>query len=263
MKSLVVWFATLAGALASPKSIFLIAGPTNRNPGDPAQFHQPHFNKLLLNTTTWTANAELPPSGIEGKVQEQPVHETIDNSIAKGDLADVKRHIAIDSSRAKQGGKPGSRPPLEQAILRNKTEIAIYLIEAGADPNTSNANKRTPLHLAVDRNNPAISTALLKAGANANVLDQEGWTPLHHAAAKNQIENARALLDGGADPTTLSARGGTPLHEAAASGGEEIIRLFLKAGLDPNQKSSQGITPIDIARQYKNQAALRALNANP
>jgi type 1 glutamine amidotransferase len=222
-------------------------------------FHHPDFRTLLLNAIAWTAKADIPPDGLKGKTTEQPIFETIDLAIAKGDLDDVKRHIAADPARAKQGGKPTSRPPLEQAILRNKTEIAEYLLTAGADPNTTNASQRTPLHLAVDRNNPAVSTALLKAGANPDLLDQEGWTPLHHAAAKNQFENAKAILAGGAKPTTLSARGGTPLHEAAASGGEEIIRLFLQHGLDPNQKSKEGVTPIDLAKQYKNEPALRAL----
>jgi ankyrin repeat protein len=221
---------------------------------------------LLLAGSASAETHSVPPiAGPKSKaadetVKEQPVFETIDLAIAKGDLADVKRHIAADPARAKQGGKPTSRPPLEQAILRNKTDIAEYLLTVGADPNTVNATKRTPLHLAVDRNNPAISSALLKAGANPNLLDQEGWTPLHHAAAKNQFENAKAILAGGAKPTTLSARGGTPLHEAAASGGEEIIRLFLQHGLDPNQKSKEGVTPVDLAKQYKNEAALRVFS---
>jgi len=222
-------------------------------------FHHPDFRTLLLNAIAWTAQAEIPANGIQGETAATPVFETIDLAIAKGDLDDVKRHIATDPARAKQGGKPTSRPPLEQAILRNKTEIAEYLLTAGADPNTANASLRTPLHLAVDRNNPAISTALLKAGAKPDVLDQEGWTPLHHAAAKNQFDNAKAILAGGANPKTLSARGGTPLHEAAASGGEDIIRLFLQNGLDPDQKSKEGVTPIDLAKQYKNEAALRVL----
>lgn len=225
-------------------------------------FHNPDFRTLILNAIAWTAKVDIPATGIQGKVAQQPVFETIDLAIAKGDLDDVKRHITADPARAKQGGKATSRPPLEQAILRNKTEIAEYLLTAGADPNTTNASQRTPLHLAVDRNNPAISSALLKAGANPDLLDQEGWTPLHHAAAKNQLENAKAILAGGAKPTTLSARGGTPLHEAAASGGEEIIRLFLKHGLDPNLKSKEGVTPIDLAKQYKNDAALRVFAEN-
>ncbi len=187
-------------------------------------------------------------------------YPSIDVSIAKGDIADVKLHLANHPESANKGGKPTSRPPLEQAVLRNKPDIALVLLEAGADPNSTNDAKRTPLHLAVDRNSPAIATALLKAGAKPDLLDKDGWTPLHHAAAKNQLETAKALLDGGANPMTLSARGGTPLHEAAASGSAELIALLLEHKVDPGVKAQDGVTALDIAKEYKNQPAIDALS---
>jgi hypothetical protein len=218
------------------------------------------FRKLVLNAIAWTAHLEVPESGVTGAVPETPAYQTIDEAIARNDLADVRRHLAVRPESANQGGKPGSRPPLEQAILRNRAEIAIVLLEAGANPNSVNASKRTPLHLAVDRNNPQAAAALLKAGAKPNERDRDGWTPLHHAAAKNQLETARAILAGGADPMTLSDLGGTPLHEAAASGGEELIRLLLDHRVDPKVKSKQGVTALDLAREYQNEAAIRILS---
>ena len=204
------------------------------------------------------AETSAPPAA--GKTKAEPVYQTIDESIAKGDIGDVRRHLAADPESANHGGRPTSRPPLEQAVLRNKPEIAALLLEAGADPNTASASKRTPLHLAVERNSPVMVTALLKAGAKPNELDKDGWTPLHHAAAKNQFETAKALLDGGAAPMTLSERGGTPLHEAAVSGGKELITLLLDHKVDPKVKSKDGVTALDIARKYKNKAAIETLD---
>lgn len=229
----------------------------------------PFYSCLLISTllapfgiaeTTPGLPIEEPGRQTTGKVTATPTYQTIDQSIAKGDLEDVKLHLAIDPESANKGGKPTSRPPLEQAVMRKKPEIAIVLLEAGADPNSVNASKRTPLHLAVERNSPVIATALLKAGAKPNQLDKDGWTPLHHAAAKNQLQTAKALLAGGADPMTLSERGGTPLHEAAASGGTEIIILLIEAKVDPKVKAQDGVTALDIAKQYKNQAAIDALS---
>jgi hypothetical protein len=217
------------------------------------------FRQLVLNAIVWTAGIEVPEGGVAGQVAATPAYQTIDEAIAKGDLADVRLHLLADPQRANKGGRDTSRPPLEQAILRNKTDIALCLLDAGADPNSTNASGRTPLHLAVERNNPALVTALLKAGAKPNARDKDGWTPLHHAAAKNQLASATALLDGGADPMTLSELGGTPLHEAAASGGAEIVRLLLDHKVDPSVKSKQGVTALDIAKQYKNQAAIDVL----
>ncbi len=196
---------------------------------------------------------------VPAAADEAPVHPDIDAAIAKGDAEDVKRHLAKNPESLQKGGRENSRPPLEQALLRKKTDIATLLLDAGADPNTTNASKRTPLHLAIDRNLPDAVTALLKAGANPDARDQAGWTPLHHAAAKNQLESAKALLAGGANPMILSELGGTPLHEAAASGGKEIVQLLLDHKVDPSIKSKQDVTALDLAKQYENEAAIEVL----
>jgi type 1 glutamine amidotransferase len=248
---------TLAWVVENPnksRGFGFTGGHFHRNWADP------EFRRLVLNAIVWTAGVEIPEKGVISTVSATPAYQTIDEAIAKGDLADVKLHIAVDSKSLNQGGRANSRSPLEQAVIRNKTEIVLYLLEAGADTNTVNASQRTPLHLAVDRNNPVVAGALLKAGAKPDVGDSDGWTPLHHAAAKNQLETARVILAGGANPMVLSKLGGTPLHEAAASGGAEMIRLFLDHKVDPTVVSKQGVTALDIAKQYKNQPAIDELS---
>lgn len=193
---------------------------------------------------------------------EVPRHATIDEAIARGDLADVRRHVVLDPDSAKRG-KEGGLLPLHQAVLRNRTEIALCLLDAGADVDAPDGSRRTPLHLAVGRGNVVLVTRLLERQARPNELDRTGWTPLHHAAARNQVAVARALLAGGADPRTLSERGGTPLHEAAASGGAEMIKLLLGAGVDPAVVSKTGVTALDVAREFKNEAAIAVLAALP
>lgn len=210
-----------------------------------------HFLKPVI-LVSWLAAASA--------MAAAPAYPTIDLAIAKGDLADVKLHLATNPESLNQGGKENSRPPLEQAVMRNKTEIVMLLLESGADPQTVDSSGRTPLHLAVERNNPSVATALLKAGAKPNEGDKDGWTPLHHAAAKNQVETAKAILAGGADPTKLSKLGGTPLHEAAASGGAEIILLLLEHKVDPGVVSKEGVTALDLAKKYQNQAAIEVLS---
>ena len=207
-----------------------------------------------------SARADEPKTETADTNAVAPTYKTIDDAIAKGDLEDVRRHVALNPESAKKGGRETSRPPLEQAILRKKNDIAIYLVSAGADPNTVNASKRTPLHLAVERNSPDVVAVLLKAGAQPNLRDNDGWTPLHHAAAKNQLETAKALIAGGADPKTLSGLGGTPLHEAACSGGREIIIYLLEQKIDPAIVSKTGVTALDIAKEYKNEAAIEVLS---
>ncbi len=224
-------------------------------------WEQPDFRRLVLNAVVWTAGLEVPEGGVSSSVVATPRHGSIDEAIARGDLEDVRRHLAFDPGRV-HAGRHATLKPLQQAILRNRPEIALALLEAGADPDLADATRRTALHLAVDRGNATIVAALLAAGARPNELDQDGWTPLHHAAARDRLEVARALLDGGADVMALSARGGTPLHEAAASGGAALIGLLLERGVDPAVVSKTGVTALDVAREFNNAAALSALGAD-
>ncbi|MFU8894562.1 MAG: ankyrin repeat domain-containing protein [Luteolibacter sp.] len=214
------------------------------------------YRTLIVNAIAWTAGIDVPEGGVPGEVASDPVHPNIDVAIARGDLDDVKRHLAANPELMNKGDK---RPPLPHAILRNDAAIALHLIAVGADVDAADNAGRTPLHLAVERNNAELCAALLKAGANPRMRDRTGWTPLHHAAARDRIEVARALLDGGADLVTMSEGGGTPLHEAAASGGAEMIQLFLDRGVDRSVRSKTNVTALDIAKEFKNDVAIRLL----
>lgn len=220
------------------------------------------FRRLVLNSIVWTAGIDVPAAGIASTAAPTPAYQTIDEAIAKGDLNDVKLHLATDPASANQG-RDKVRSPLAQAVLRNKTEIALLLIESGASPDGQDSSQRSILHLAVDRRNDTLVTALLKAKANPNLGDKDGWTPLHHAAAKNLLQIAKLLLAGGANPMLLSKLGGTPLHEAAASAGAELVQLLLDAGVDPTIKSKENVTALDIARKYHNEAAIAVLTKTP
>ena len=249
-----------------PQTLVWVVGNPNKSRGfgfTGGHFHRNWSNKdyrqLALNGIVWSAGMEVPPQGVPSKAAATPTYQTIDEAIAHGDLADVRLHLAANPQSLQQG-KDKTRTPLAQAVLRNKTEIALLLLESGAKPDALDASQRSVLHLAVERNNPALVTALLKAGAKPDVRDKDGWTPLHHAAAKNQVASAKALLAGGANLMVLSVLGGTPLHEAAASGGAEMVQLLLDHKVDPTIKSKEGVTALDIAKKYKNQAAIAILS---
>jgi len=203
---------------------------------------------------TGEAAAEPKPAETKGG------YETIDEAIARGELEEVRRQITEDPKKIHEGKNPGMSPLL-QSVLRSKDEIALVLLEAGADPNKRDQSDRTALHLAVERGNAALVPRLIAYKADPNLLDKTGWTPLHWAAAKDKLEVAKALLDGGADVKVLSAAGGTALHEGAASGGEAMIQLLLERGVDPTVVSKTGVTALDVAKEMKNEAAIKVLGA--
>ncbi len=221
-------------------------------------WYDDHVRRLVLNGLAWSAGLEIPPGGVPLVNPSAPLFGTIDEAIARGDIADVKRHLARGPGLAR-GATGAKLTPLHQAILRKKPEIAALLLDTGADVNAPDAANRTPLHMAVERADVAMVKMLLARHPDLTKRDRTGWTPLHHAAAKNQVEIARLLLDGGANPNFLSELGGTPLHEAAAGAGAELVRLLLDRGTDPSIRSKTGVTALDLARQYQNTAAIEVL----
>lgn len=237
---------------AGARTFGFTGGHYHRNWSDAA------FRTFVLNGLAWTAGLDVPAGGVKSEVKPATRYPTLDEAIARGDLADVKLHLQLEPARL-HGARDAAMAPLHQAILRNRSEIAAVLLAAGADVNAPDRSQRTPLHLAVERNNADLVAALLARGAKPNERDRMGWTPLHHAAAKDRLAVAQALIKGGADASTLSERGGTALHEAAASGGEELIRLILAQRVDPGIVSKLGVTALDIAREYKNEPAVRIL----
>ncbi len=260
--------ATVRQALADkvPQTLAWAVANPNRSRGfgfTGGHFHRhwanAEFRQLVLNAIVWVAGGEVPLSGVTSQVAPAPIYPTIDEAIARGDLADVKLHLSAEPTTRDQG-RDKTRTPLAQAVLRNKTEIALFLLEAGANPDARDGSQRTILHVAVERRNAQLVNALLKAKAKPSVGDKDGWTPLHHAAAKNLVEIAKILIAGGADPMALSKLGGTPLHEAAVSAGVELVQLLLEHKVDPQIKSQENVTALDIAKQYQNQPVIDLLS---
>ncbi|MSU23312.1 MAG: hypothetical protein EXS32_05745 [Opitutus sp.] len=223
-------------------------------------WYDDNFRRLVLNGLAWAAGLDVPAGGVPLVSPAAPFFTSIDEAIARGEIADVKRHLARAPELAR-GAAGAKLTPLHQAILRKKPDIVALLLAAGADVNVPDASNRTPLHLAVERADAALVKTLLARQADATRRDRTGWTPLHHAAAKNQVEIARLFLDAGVDPNGLSELGGTPLHEAAAGASAEMVQLLLARGTNPAIRSKPGVTALDLAREFKNTAAVEILAA--
>ena len=89
--------------------------------------------------------------------------------------------------------------PLIHATSIGKTEIAAYLIEAGANLNICNASGRTALHCAVVRGAEQLTRHLVVADADLNIKEkQQSDTPLHLAIAIGHNTLERFLIQAGA-----------------------------------------------------------------
>ena len=90
-----------------------------------------------------------------------------------------------------------ARTPLITALQLGYNDIALALIQAGADVSISDCNGKAPIHYA----NADLIPALVKAGADINQQDLDGNTALHCAASTSTIN---ALIENGADLTVIN-----------------------------------------------------------
>ena len=175
---------------------------------------------------------------------------------AEGTTNRVSSFLGIAKSQGALG-----YTPLLVAVVRGQVDLALWLLDHGADPNNI-ASGFTPLHWASSEwesftANPVygfedpmsgipdrqaklrLVKALLAHGANVNAratkpqpqfaggyLDASGATPFLLAASANDIEMMHILLDAGADPKILTATNASAIMAAAGlnhSIGEDTV----------------------------------------
>jgi ankyrin repeat protein len=96
------------------------------------------------------------------------------DAIADGDAARVRQLLAAGADPNSQSSpltltRTSTRrymvPPLVFALRRNAPEVALALVEGGADPNARDLNAKSALTLATEQRMPAVVRALLEHGA--------------------------------------------------------------------------------------------------
>jgi len=206
-------------------------------------------------------------------------------AISDGDLAQVRKMLAVDFGLAQTKDENGLSPLLKAAYYRKKEVVDLLLgagvelsiFEAAATGQTARVRDLlkqdsslvnsfapdgfTALGLAVFFGHRETVGVLLDAGADVDLPSRESMkvTPLQSAAAAQEVEIARLLIKRGANVNASQVEGGfTPLHSAAANGNVEFARLLLESGADLNPRMSDGKTPLGVALEH-NQSAMTAL----
>ena len=152
-------------------------------------------------------------------------------------------------------------------------DLALLLLERGADPNVSDSIGRTPLHAAVETGKAGLVTAMLERGADPNARLSEapfvfkgdfvsyerfvGATPLWLAAAARvpSVDILRALVEAGGDPDAPADDGTTPLmaavgmvqneaRQADETEALELVTLLVGLDIDMNAVDNRGRTAV-------------------
>jgi len=129
---------------------------------------------------------------------------------------------------------------LENAVETNNTDAMKQMISKGFDINVNIVNQNfTLLYYAADKNRNEIALMLLKAGADINKGSLRspdiygGFIPLHTAAFNGNLELTKLLVENGANVNAqVDGCRITPLWEAVRKNNLDIIRYLLSVGAD-------------------------------
>lgn len=183
------------------------------------------------------------------------------------------------SDRDRQG-----RAALHIACIQGRADAVSQLLDAGADPNTTDYNGYTPLHRSCAEGHSDVIELLLqhqadtnmqsrmtmttplmiiassssqmvpqrdrivrtltKYGALINLTDKKGWSTLHHAVSSNREDIIPLLIEVGADVNAGDSEGDTPLHLASQRANKIMVKLLLYCGAKVNAVNKNGLTPL-------------------
>ncbi len=97
--------------------------------------------------------------------------------------------------------------PLIWAVGEGYHDIAVLLIEAGADVNAKNANGNTALLRAACEGHAELASVLIRVGADLDAQNHEGYTALVLARRRGNTEIVESLLAAGADRSLIAKNG--------------------------------------------------------
>ena len=163
---------------------------------------------------------------------------TLFNAAVAGNLEAVKQHIAAGTDLNQVDPNPlGSKgSSLHAAAAFGYTEVAVALIEAGADVNQKEKEGQTPLHTAALFCYPKIAQALLDNGADKTIKDNDGQTALEMVVFPWEIaKGIYELLDG-----IIFKPAGKPLdYNRIQKTRPQVAAIIRKAAINRNTVSAE------------------------
>lgn len=151
-------------------------------------------------------------------------------------------------------GRPGWRleVAMESAARFGHLHCLKALIDAGADAKKGTGHEESygcPLQAACDRGNEEVVCFLLQNGADPNTTGGNIWlgnvhTPLHMAAYRGDVNVVKLLLEHGADPNMQGGDLGNALiaaiwnahHSPSGDGNVALVKNLLQHGSSPKEE---------------------------
>lgn len=148
-------------------------------------------------------------------------------------LPQVRSHLYETIDAMLDGPKPEHK---------NKLAEALYLLEREGIEAKLRVRDESLLVWAVSEGYGDIALALIEAGANVNASNSLGNTPLIRSACTDRLALTRALIEAGADLDRQNADGYSALILASRRGNEEVVEMLLEAGADRSLTTRWGFS---------------------
>ncbi|MDH6357295.1 ankyrin repeat domain-containing protein [Parabacteroides sp. PF5-9] len=142
-------------------------------------------------------NENLKVSGIRPAAKPKE-DDRLFHAVCNNDIEAVKNLIAEGVDLNQMNHKCLNRSPLIQACLSCHEDIALLLIDAGADILLKGHDKY-PIQLAAEFGAIAITKRLLAMGSPVNI-QHDGTSTIERVAMHGHLEIVKLLIDAGADP---------------------------------------------------------------
>jgi ankyrin repeat protein len=119
-------------------------------------------------------------------------YKAIDAATEGGDMA------AVQALYRRDHGVVGAKDwdnltPLHLAVLHKHYDVAVFLIDHGADVNAKSSKGITPLHFAAQGGDIRMVNLLIAHKADVKAVDSQGWTPRDRAIKWGHLDVARLL----------------------------------------------------------------------
>jgi ankyrin repeat protein len=209
--------------------------------------------------------AETPPQSEKPEAKPAPVdsnkspNQRLMDGATMGELTAVQTalHDGANVNVTIGGGDYDGCSTLMMALMRQRFDVADYLIDQGADVNhkrpaqhtPDKTRGQTPLWWAANHGHLALAGKLLAKGADVNTPDHHGSTPLTTAAGSGHLEMVRFLVESGADVQARIYDGRTAFNLAVTNGHKRVAEYLLTVGSEPNESGGSGYTPLMVAAE--------------
>lgn len=192
---------------------------------------------------------------MEGK-DSSTYRSTLHYAVIKGDLARVEKLIA-QGANLNEAETLSKLTPLHYAQTHDRTEIAMALLKAGANPNSGDFAGVTPLRNAIVQYKQDFARMLIDHGAKANNgqtqgcgggLSEFGWSIEY-----GQHDLSRYMIERNAvDPRNP----GRAFQEAYGRSAEDvpIVELLIQKGARPTQPDIDALRQIEGANDWIRQS---------